>query len=225
MEVLAGHGWHPRRTRRRGRDARSTILRYETAAETAPLTGQFQDQSRSRGALRRQYGCCRFRERGVSIYKIREARRLIPRTGKQSEGTRSARRLCTTPAPGQPALCVGITGAADGLSCDDRGGRDRRRADDRDRSQGGPVEPAADVSPACTGRFPALDRRGRSAPRRRDARRLRRAASGDMDEGAGRLGTGWRAYRAAARGRRLRHLHTGQPRRSAAVDLSCSPAA
>ena len=64
------------------------------------------------------------------------------------------------------ALCVGMTGSGKtglGLS-HHRGGRHRRRADHRDRPQGGPVEPAADVPAARPGRLPPMDRRGRGAP-------------------------------------------------------------
>ena len=91
--------------------------------------------------------------------------------------------------------------------------------DDRDRSQGGPVEPAADVSrgsPPADFR-PWIDEdEARRAGLTPDA--YRGAAGRDVEEGARRLGPGRRPHRAPARGRRLRHLHAGQPRRAAAVD-------
>ena len=68
----------------------------------------------------------------------------------------------------------------------DRGGGDRRRARDRDRSEGGHRQPAADVPEPRAGGLPAVDRRGRGAARRRHGRRLR---------GARRRSAGARAWR------------------------------
>ena len=49
-------------------------------------------------------------------------------------------------------------------------------------------------------------------------RRVRRAGSGKLEEGARDVGPGRRAHRAPARQRRLHHLHAGQPRRAPGVD-------
>ena len=59
-------------------------------------------------------------------------------------------------------------------------------------------------------------RRGRAQGHHR--RRVRRAGSGDLEEGPRGLGPGRRAHRPPARRRRLRHLHAGQPRRASGVD-------
>ena len=71
-----------------------------------------------------------------------------------------------------------------------------------------------------------MGRRRRGAAAGHDADALRGGAGGALEEGAGRVGPGRRAHRAAARRRRLRHLHARQPRRRAGLDpqLVCGAA-
>ena len=61
----------------------------------------------------------------------------------------------------------------------------------------------------------AVDRPGRGAPRGMTPAAYAAGQAEAWEEGAGRLGTGSGAHRAAAGRGRLRHLHAGEPRRAA----------
>ena len=107
-----------------------------------------------------------------------------------------------------------------------RGGRDRRHPRDRDRSQGRPRQPAADLPRARAGGL-----RGRGSTR---TTRGGRASTPDdyaaqqaelWRKGLGRVGPGRRAHPAPARRRRLRHLHARQRRRACRSRSSSSFAA
>ena len=103
------------------------------------------------------------------------------------EGPDDARRLRRHDRHrGKTGLCLGVH----------RRGRDRRHPGDRHRSQGRPRQPAADVPGAAAGGLPAVDQRGRRAPR--PARRRTTTRSSRPSSGARAWPTGARTARASS---------------------------
>ena len=144
---------------------------------------------------------------------LREARRLLPRQGATTSRRRQrkddlrplrlarprhARRLRRDDRQRQDRA----------LPVAHRGGRDRRRAGDRDRPEGRPLQPAArrfpDLAPADFRPWIDEEDAGAQGPL---AGRLREAAGRDVEEGPGRVGRGRRAHPAHEGRRGLRDLH------------------